>query len=223
MAPDATFQLSKHVASLRGKALELLQEMTRRGYSRDAELSIAVGGMQRVTNELGDVERTMRSVASASPADTGPGAEAAETPLVTPGPTRDAAIVLALAGTTLPFATSLQDEAERWLRVLRLHGRVGAAIQALGVAEAPLETRAEPNDPPAQSSRSRDEAIGMVASRASRLARTRGASKTSTLEVLFAVIEVYGRAFDRALYERGATREELLARVASTADAQSVA
>ena len=38
---------------------------------------------------------------------------------------QDAALVVALAGTAMPFAHSAEDEAERWLRALRLHGQVG--------------------------------------------------------------------------------------------------
>jgi hypothetical protein len=60
------------------------------------------------------------------------------------GISQDAAIVLALADTAVPFAASLQDEAERWVRVMRMHGQVGAALQGLGVGEAPLETIAQP-------------------------------------------------------------------------------
>ena len=60
------------------------------------------------------------------------------------GPSQDAAIVLALADTAVPFASSPEDEAERWVRVLRLHGLVGTALQSLGVGEAPLETTAQP-------------------------------------------------------------------------------
>src|SRR5690606_24386934 len=51
---------------------------------------------------------------------------------------QDAALVVALAGTAMPFAHSREDEAERWLRTLRLHGTVGATLQALGVGEASL-------------------------------------------------------------------------------------
>ena len=56
---------------------------------------------------------------------------------------QDAALVVALAGTAIPFAHSAEDEAERWLRAMRLHGQVGSILQALGVGEAPLMTGSE--------------------------------------------------------------------------------
>src|SRR3954462_10361996 len=61
---------------------------------------------------------------------------------------QDAALVVALAGTAIPFAHSAEDEAERWLRVLRLHGQVGVALQGLGVGEAPLMTPTDGRDDP---------------------------------------------------------------------------
>ena len=103
---------------------------------------------------------------------------------------QDAAIVLALADTAVPFAVSLEDEAERWVRVMRMHGQVGAALQAIGVGEA-----------------------------AGALARERGARVVTTVDVLFAVMELYGRTFDRALYVRGASRDELIERLAGGVEA----
>ncbi|MEA2479039.1 MAG: hypothetical protein QOJ07_961 [Thermoleophilaceae bacterium] len=132
---------------------------------------------------------------------------------------QDAAIVLALADTAVPFAVSLEDEAERWVRVMRMHGQVGAALQGLGVGEAPLETAAQP-----QSARGGDNgralgrnAVNAVGAAAGALARERGSAVVTTVDVLFAVMELYGRAFDRALYVRGATRGELAGRLAESA------
>ena len=131
---------------------------------------------------------------------------------------QDAAIVLALADTAVPFAGSLEDEAERWVRVMRMHGQVGAALQAIGVGEAPLESPVVgPDD-------RRTEALGKgavvaVGEAAGALARERGSRVVTTVDVLFAVMALYGRAFDRALYVRGAGRDELLDRLASGADA----
>src|SRR5919199_3672967 len=122
---------------------------------------------------------------------------------------QDAAIVLALAETAIPFAATYEDEAERWVRVLRLHGQVGGALQALGVGEAPLETMA---DAPAARTPRRPgrDVVREVRAAAARFASGRGAKLIGTVDVLFAVFETYGRAFDRALYVRGASRDELI-------------
>ena len=126
---------------------------------------------------------------------------------------QDAAIVLALAETAIPFAATHEDEAERWVRLLRLHGQVGGALQALGVGEAPLGTVAD--SPDGGGRRGGRPIVAEVAAAAMRYAAGRGAKLVGTVDVLFAVLEIYGRAFDRALYVRGATREELIERLAA--------
>ena len=131
---------------------------------------------------------------------------------------QDAAIVLALADTAVPFAASLEDEAERWVRVMRMHGQVGAALQGLGVGEAPLETIAQP----AEAREAHHGALGRnavtaVGAAAGALARERGSGVVTTVDVLFAVMELYGSAFARALYIRGAERDELIERLADSA------
>jgi hypothetical protein len=127
---------------------------------------------------------------------------------------QDAAIVLALADTAVPFAASLEDEAERWVRVLRMHGQVGAALQGLGVGEAPLETIAQPVEAREAHRALGRNAVTAVGAAAGALARERGSGVVTTVDVLFAVMELYGSAFDRALYIRGAEREELVERLA---------
>jgi hypothetical protein len=126
---------------------------------------------------------------------------------------QDAAIVLALADTAVPFAFSLEDEAERWVRVMRMHGQVGTALQALGVGEAPLESPAGGPDAGGTPALGKS-AVAAVGEAAGALARERGSRIVTTVDVLFATIGLYGRAFDRALYVRGASREELLERLA---------
>jgi hypothetical protein len=127
---------------------------------------------------------------------------------------QDAAIVLALAETAIPFASTREDEAERWVRVLRMHGQVGGVLQGMGVGEGPLETLADV--PLSRTPRRRgDNVVRKVAQAAGRYALSRGAKLVGTVDVLFAVFEVYDKAFDRALYIRGATREELIERLAA--------
>lgn len=187
------------VTSVRHRALDLLEDMERMGFSADPSLADAVAGMQGVVNALG-----------ASQAGRG-----------SPPPvSQDAAIVLALASTAIPFATSVQDEAARWLRVLRLHGQVGVTLQALGVPEAPLETGTvvPPLDTTTEH-RPRDRDPVVEVTRLSReLARRRDAQVTGTVDVLFALFSVYGKAFDRALYSRGTSREELIETLAARAE-----
>jgi hypothetical protein len=135
-----------------------------------------------------------------------------------PGLSQDAAIVLALADTAIPFAISPEDEAERWVRLLRLHGQVGRTLQALGVGEAPLSTTAQPQAIRLLRSRPLGEnPVSTVTEAARRLAGQRGAPLAGTIDVLFGVCGVYGKAFDRALYIRGTSCEELFERLASDA------
>jgi hypothetical protein len=131
---------------------------------------------------------------------------------------QDAALVVALAGTAIPFAHSAEDEAERWLRAMRLHGQVGSILQALGVGEAPLMTGSEhehseghgtPNLGP--------DVLDDVTDRATGFALAREAENVGTPDILFAVLDVYDKLFDRALYLRGTSRDELVERLTASA------
>ena len=128
---------------------------------------------------------------------------------------QDAALVVALAGTAMSFSHSMEDEAERWLRALRLHGHVGATLQALGVGEAPLMTGSERPGEPTGTPPNGPVVVEDVANRAGELAIGRGAETVGTVDVLFAVMALYGRLFDRALYLRGSSREELVSRLSA--------
>lgn len=131
---------------------------------------------------------------------------------------QDAALVVALAGTAMAFAHSAEDEAERWLRALRLHGQVGSALQALGVGEAPLMTGSEPNNDGEEKGTPRlgPAIVDQVTASARQLASQRGADSVGTPDVLFAVLDSYGKLFDRALYLRGSSRDELVERLAAS-------
>ena len=125
---------------------------------------------------------------------------------------QDAAITLGLAGTSVLHARDEHDAGERWVRVLRLYGLVGVAMQALGVGEAPLET---PSVKP-EFRRKPEHVAGVeeVTERSRDMALQRGAPAVGTIDILFACFDLYGKAIDRALYVRGTSRDELLERLA---------
>jgi hypothetical protein len=134
-----------------------------------------------------------------------------------PAPDTDAAMVLGMASTAMPFADSAQAEAERWLRILRLHGEAGIALQALGVSEGPLEQagrdaaaeqRGEPHGG--------GDVVAAVTEGAVRMAGERGARAVGTSDVLVAVMDVYGADFDRVLRVHGTDRDEVLERLGVT-------
>jgi hypothetical protein len=129
----------------------------------------------------------------------------------------DAAMVLGIAATAMPFARTPEAEAERWLRVLRLYGEVGVALQALGVSEGPLPTPAESADrdrsaAAAAGAHDRD-VVAQVTEHALDLADRRGGAGVATTDVLMAVMQVYGAEFDRVLRAHGADRDEVLQRL----------
>jgi len=129
--------------------------------------------------------------------------------------TADAALLLGIASTAMPFAQSAEDQAERWLRALRNHGEAGAVLGSLGLSEAPTgepdaeadRTPATPGDP---------DAVATVTEHASRIARERKAPKLATTHVLLAVVHVYGPTFYRVLAGHGVDPAELRARVTAS-------
>jgi hypothetical protein len=124
----------------------------------------------------------------------------------------DAAIILGIASTAMPFARTPEAEVERWLRVLRLHGQVGIALQALGVSEGTLPESHQGADGGAGAAGSgRDpDAVAHVTEQAVRIADERGAKALDSTDVLMAVMQVYGEDFDRALRAHGTDRDEVL-------------
>jgi hypothetical protein len=132
-----------------------------------------------------------------------------------PAPDPDAAMVLGMAATAMPFARSREDQAERWLRILRLHGDAGSALQALGVSEAPIE-ETHRNGTAGQAAVQEvaiTDVIGAVTWDAVELAARRGAHSLGTTDVLLAVMHVYGEDFDHVLRAHGTDRDEVLERL----------
>jgi hypothetical protein len=124
-------------------------------------------------------------------------------------------MVLGMAATAMPFARSPEDQAERWLRILRLQGDAGMALQALGVSEAPLEAGHEGtgDERDAPSFEVGPDVIAAVTDDAVAHASRRGAGALSTTDVLLAVMDVYGPEFDHVLRVHGTDRSEVLERL----------
>jgi hypothetical protein len=124
-----------------------------------------------------------------------------------------AKIAVALAATAMPFASTHCEEAERWLRILRVNGAVGNAMQALGLPEEPFEgcPPAEEDDP------CRPGSIDAVVAAAADEMRQHGGEAITTEDLFEGVRSVYGPAFERALAARGTTSAEVLELVARRA------
>lgn len=124
-------------------------------------------------------------------------------------------MALGIAATAMPFAGSSEAEAERWLRILRMHGDASLILSSLGVTEAPQEgqDQSEPGGgvpaPGGQAGPEHD-AVTRVTEEAERSAAGRGADLVETGDVLLAVARVYGDTFDRVLRAHGTSGEEVL-------------
>ena len=114
---------------------------------------------------------------------------------------RTAGLVLGLASTAMPFAGSTDEQAERWLRLLRSYGSAALVLAALGVSEHPLE--AEPTERVKAPSGQSDDVAEQVAEQAGREAALRGAKRVETADLLAGVLTVYGQAFERVLHRHG--------------------
>lgn len=127
----------------------------------------------------------------------------------------DAAMVLGIASTAMPFARTPEEEAERWLRVLRLHGAAGIALQALGVSEGSLQAQGQSTDRARTASTGDDDrdAVAQVTKDAVHIASRRGATGVATTDVLMAVMHFYGEDFDRVLRAHGTDRDQVIERL----------
>lgn len=121
----------------------------------------------------------------------------------------DAAIVVGLAATALPFAESEVDELRRWLRILSAHGEAGRALRCVGLTdggiEAPGARGAGASGPSAHA-----DSLTRVTAAAAAIAADREAPTASTVDLLLAVMIVYGDVFDHELRARGTSSTELI-------------
>lgn len=129
----------------------------------------------------------------------------------------DAAMVVGLACTALPFAESRRDEVQRWIRILRQHGEAGRALAELGLSD---EVRAPlPGD---DGGAARLGTITAVTGYAFELAVHRGSPAIGTVDLLLAVMVAYGEDFDRVLRAYGSEALDLIERLGAGPAAASI-
>ncbi len=123
----------------------------------------------------------------------------------------DAEIALGLAATALPFAESSADELRRWVRILSAHGEAGRAFRRTGLSEASLKLPVAPGaasdvDGAAVGA----DSVTRVRALATAIAVDREAATIGTVDLLLAVMTIYGDAFDEELRVHGTTSIELI-------------
>ena len=138
-----------------------------------------------------------------------------------PSLSTDAAMVVGLASTALPFADCGAAEVERWIRILRLHGDASRALNALGLGDTPLD----PVGPGTQSGAPEpgpQDPIATVTGHATGLAAHRASSVVNTVDLLLAVMVVYGEEFDRVIRAHGSDPVDLIERLGTGPAAASI-
>jgi hypothetical protein len=123
----------------------------------------------------------------------------------------DAAMMaVGLASTALPFAHSHAEEVERWLRILRVSGAVGTAMQAIGMPEEAFTSSAGPTTDVRL-----DDPLEAVLVAADGRVRERRTDAIDTVDLFHGVKAAYGPALDHALAVRGTSFAEVVERLDS--------
>jgi anti-sigma B factor antagonist len=130
----------------------------------------------------------------------------------------DAEIVLGLAAAALPFAESSADELRRWVRILSDHGEAGRALQRVGFTDTSVEAPAVSGGAKADGPRVRAGSVARMEALAIAIAADREAAIVSTVDLLLAVMALYGDAFDQELHAHGTSSVELIECLGSTPD-----
>jgi anti-sigma B factor antagonist len=131
----------------------------------------------------------------------------------------DAALAVALASTALPFSDSRRGEVRRWLRILQLPG-AGTAASALQI------NRAQPNlpevPPEVDMQQLPGHTVAEVAAHATRIAADRESPAVGTVELLLALLALYGHDFDHVMQEHGQDTIDLIRQLGDGLTASSV-
>jgi hypothetical protein len=188
--------LGTRLRDLRSALFDLNADIVQQRLPDDPALAEASSAIQSAANQLGAAEEALSAAKDRDSVRW----------------SREARIVIELARTTVPAATSTAEEADRWLRTFRMHGQVGEVLKDLGVPEGPIDVSAWPLSV-MPDRRAGERQLKQVEQQAAELTSERGSKVVTTLDVLFAVMAVYQGAFERALYSRGTSREELVDRL----------
>jgi anti-sigma B factor antagonist len=130
---------------------------------------------------------------------------------VAPPLSSDAAILVGLAATALPFAESTADELRRWIRILSLQGEAGRALRGVGLTDGePGLPVTGDGDRVAPEGHMDSDSMSRVRAAATAIAADREAATVSTVDLLLAVMLVYGDTFDHELRVHGTSSTELI-------------
>jgi anti-sigma B factor antagonist len=144
--------------------------------------------------------------------DQEPGSGSTEPADVHASLTKDAAVVVGIVSTAMPFAQSPDAQAERWLRALRRSGDTGIVLMSLGASDDPVEEAskfAHEAHTPSRSASDPD-VVATVTRQARLIADARKHRAIRTDDLLGAAMDVYGPTFDRVLARHGITADDLI-------------
>jgi hypothetical protein len=122
----------------------------------------------------------------------------------------DALTILGLGSTAVAYAASPDEEVERWLHAVRPYGRAGAALRRIDPEEGDAPAPAGHASATEQRGADGEQRAAAVLAAAQNFALERSATSTGTVDVLLAVMHVYGPALDRTLARKGTDRLELV-------------
>ena len=110
------------------------------------------------------------------------------------------------------------DELQRWVRILSIHGEAGRALQRVGLTDAGFELPMAAGGVDVDGPRAQADAVTRVRAVAALIAADREAASVSTVDLLLAVMTVYGDAFDHELHVHGTSAVELIECLGSSPD-----
>ncbi|HWD64984.1 MAG TPA: STAS domain-containing protein [Solirubrobacteraceae bacterium] len=126
----------------------------------------------------------------------------------------DAAAVVGLVSTAMPFAGGPADQVERWLKALSRNGDAGFVLGAAGVADQTAgDPQPESNAAPSSALPPEADPVDAITAYANRAVRSRGETTTRSTDLLEAVRDLYGDVFEDVLRRHSAQPEGALERL----------